>query len=104
VNQYRQVLYLMQQQQSDRAIAKTGLMGRKKIAAFRCRASEEGWTSPGATLPDNATLHKIFQHPKQQTAGPSSSLELHRALITSWVEDGINGRVIHRVLSVPSAT
>jgi len=74
-------------------------MGRKKVATLRARASEQGWITPGATLPDDATLHEIFQRPKQQNAGPSSSLEPHRQRINDWVDEGINGRVIHRVLS-----
>ncbi len=97
---YRQVLFQMQQGLSDRAIAKSGLMGRHKIADVRCRASAQGWLKTGSILPDDATLDVFFSTPKvRSNAGPSSSLENHRLRIKGWVEDGVNGRVIHRVLA-----
>lgn len=95
---YRQALYLMQQKQSDRAIAKTGIVGRQKAGQLRAHAVSKGWLLSGATLPDNETLAELFDAPKRAAAGPSSSLEEHRIRITAWLEDGINLRVILRVL------
>jgi transposase len=96
---YRQVLFQMQQGLSDRAIAKSGLMGRHKVADVRCRASPKGWATPGTQLPDDATLEAFFAAgAAHSTAGPSPSLEDHQERIKGWVEEGINGRVIHRVL------
>lgn len=95
---YRQALHQMQQGASDRAIAKTGLMGRHKLAELRSRAQTEGWLLPGAVIPDDATLDAIFLAPRHSVAGPLSTLERHRERISGWVEDGINARVIHRVL------
>ncbi len=96
---YRQALHQMQQGLSDRAIAKSGLIGRHKAGQLRLRASEEGWLKPGVVLPDNAALAALFDAPKRAAAGPTSSLEFHRDRIKQWVEDGINGRVVHRVLT-----
>jgi len=96
---YRQALHLMQQKQSDRAIAKSGLMGRQKAGLLRVRAVKEGWLESGAALPDDATLAAIFDTPKRQVAGPASSLEAHKEQIKEWVEQKVNGRVIHRTLS-----
>ena len=95
---YRQALHLMQQKQSDRAIAKSGLMGREKVAQVRIQALNQGWLEPGAKLPDDATLAALFDQPKKKAAGPASTLEDHRERIEQWVEQKINGRVIHRVL------
>ena len=95
---YRQALHSMQQGLSDRAIAKSGLMGRQKVAQLRLLALEKGWLEPGAALPDDVILVKLFDTPKRAAAGPSSSLEPHRDQIKQWVSDGINGRVVHRVL------
>ena len=53
---YRQALHLMQQKQSDRAIDKSGLMGREKVAQVRVLALKQGWLEPGTKLPDDATL------------------------------------------------
>ena len=95
---YRQVLHQMQQGMSDRAIALGGTMGRRKAAQLRCLAATEGWLTPGATLPDDATLAALFITPKQGTTGPTSKLEAHRNRITQWIESGINARVMHRAL------
>ena len=96
---YRQALHQMQQGLSDRAIAKSGLIGRQKAGQLRLRASDEGWLEPGVMLPDDTTLAAVFDAPKRAAAGPPSSLESHRDRITQWVQDGINGRVVHRVLT-----
>jgi len=95
---YRQVLYQMQQGMSDRAIALGGTMGRRKAAQLRCKAATEGWLTPGASLPDDATLAALFINPKQGGPGPVSTLEVHRERITQWVESGINARVMLRAL------
>ena len=95
---YRQVLYQMQQGMSDRAIALGGTMGRRKAAQLRCKAATEGWLTPGASLPDDATLAALFVTPKQGNTGPVSTLEVHRERIAQWVESGINARVMYRAL------
>jgi len=41
--QYRQVLVRMRQGDSDRDIARSRLMGRKKVARLRVVAQERGW-------------------------------------------------------------
>lgn len=41
--QYRQILVRMRQGDSDRDIARSKTMGRKKIAQVRQLASEHGW-------------------------------------------------------------
>ena len=49
-------------------------------------------------MPDDAILVELFDTPKKAAAGPSSSLETHRDQIKQWFSDGINGRVVYRVL------
>jgi hypothetical protein len=41
--QYRQVLLRLRQGDSDRDIARSGLMGRPKVAVFRLLADAQGW-------------------------------------------------------------
>jgi len=55
LNHYRQALHLMQHKQSDRAIAKRGLMRREKAAQVRTVAAELGW------LKELETLHLEFR-------------------------------------------
>jgi hypothetical protein len=46
--------------ESDRAIAQTGLMGRKTVKAVRDLANSRGWLDPGNELPDDAELATSF--------------------------------------------
>ena len=41
--EYRQVIYRMRLGESNRAISKAGLMGRKKAAELRKIAQAQGW-------------------------------------------------------------
>ena len=45
--EYRQVIVRMRLGETDRAIARTGLMGRKKVKSVRDLASSRGWLDPG---------------------------------------------------------
>ena len=58
--QYRQVLLRMRQGDSDREIARSGLMGRSKSAAVRTVALDRGWLEPSSPLPDDEALAAYF--------------------------------------------
>ena len=51
--QYRQILHLMRQGQSDRLIAKTNLAGRPKCRVIRTIAVQQGWLNSEHPLPDD---------------------------------------------------
>jgi len=51
--EYRQVLVRMRQGDSDREIAKAGLMGRLKAAELRAVALEQGWLGKERPLPED---------------------------------------------------
>ena len=53
--EYRQVIYRMRLGESDRNIAKAGLMGRRKAAELRQFANQRGWLDKGP-LPDDSEL------------------------------------------------
>ena len=95
--QYRQVIVRMRLGESDRAIAKTGLMGRKKIRSVRELASTCGWLDPGTAVPGEDELAACFD---QSQARPQtrSLVEPHAAEVTQWWEDGIQGTTIHQAL------
>ncbi len=57
--EYRQVIYRMRQGESDRSIAKAGLMGRGKAAELRQLSKERGWLDKGP-LPDDSQLAVFF--------------------------------------------
>jgi len=95
--QYRQVIHRMRQGQSDRAIAKTKLMGRFKCAVVRSLAQDKGWLADGP-LPDDAKLAKLFEKPKQPNPTQVSLTAPHEKIITAWVSQGIQATTIYRAL------
>jgi transposase len=95
--QYRQVLLRMRQGDSDREIARSGLMGRAKSAAVRTLALDRGWLDPASPLPDDETLAATFANaPRGVTC--VSTVAPWREQILRWVADGIQGTTIHAAL------
>ena len=96
MHEYRHVLSRMRLGESDRQIARSGLMGRPKAGELRRLAEGEGWLDPGTPLPDEKTLASYLTRtpsPRQE-----SSLTAHRERIRQWVEEGIAGTAIHAAL------
>ena len=58
--EYRQVIYRMRLGESDRNIAKAGLMGRRKAAELRQVAKQRGWLDKGP-LPDDSELAEYLK-------------------------------------------
>ena len=96
---YRQALARMRQGDSDRVIARSGTMGRKKVAQVREVAGGRGWLAPEAPLPDDAALAAAFE--RRQPLPPScvSGLEPWRGQIARWRAQGIQGTTIHAALA-----
>jgi hypothetical protein len=59
--QYRSALVRMRQGDSDRDIARSKTMGRKKLAHVREMAGECGWLSPEFPLPDDGVLAALLE-------------------------------------------
>jgi transposase len=95
---YRQVLVRMRQGDSDRDIARSRTMGRKKLAQIRSVAAERGWLAPEVPLPDDATLAALFVRKESLPASCVSTLEPWRDQITAWHQEGIQGTTIHAAL------
>jgi transposase len=95
--QFRQVIHCMRQGQSDRAIAKTKLMGRTKCAFVRCIASENGWLDNGP-LPSDDQLAAIFDVPKKKNSTQASLTQPHEKRITKWIGQGVQATTIYRAL------
>jgi len=97
MHQYRNILVRMRLGESDRDIAKAGLMGRRKAREVRSRAREAGWLELDHPLPDNATLAATFgtSTPKAST---TSSVAPYAEEIGQWREAGVSGVVILRAL------
>lgn len=95
--QYRQALLRMRQGDSDREIARSGLMGRPKTAAVRAVAIEREWLDPASPLPDDAALAEVFSATSRPTPCVST-LEPFRAQIERWIGEGVQGTTIHAAL------
>ncbi len=97
--QYRQALVRMRQGDADRVIARSGLMGRKKLKAVRKQAALLGWLSPDIPLPDDGTLAGAFSPPGEAPASSVSSLAPFRERVTAWHAAGVQGTTIHSALT-----
>lgn len=95
--QYRQALLRMRQGDSDREIARSGLMGRPKSKAVRAAAFQQGWLDPAAPLPDDAALAAVFGS-KPRAPSCVSTLEPFREQIERWLDAGTQGTTIHAAL------
>ena len=95
--QYRQVLVRLRQGDSDRDIARSRLMGRPKVAAFRALAAGNGWLAPEAALPDDATISAAVGQARRARS-TISSVEPHRAQVERWAGEGVGGIAIHAAL------
>lgn len=95
--QYRHILSRMRSGESDRDLARAGLVGRKKAGRLREAAKSNGWLDPGHPLPEEAEIAAILGAVRQKPA-VISLVEPHREQVTSWAIDGIHTTTIHLAL------
>ena len=95
--QYRHALVRLRAGDTVREIARSGLMGRDRLGALRALAEAQGWLSPQAELPDDATLAAALGSPKR-AASTVSSVEPLRNVVQHWFDAGVQGRAIHAAL------
>ena len=95
--QYRQVIVRMRLGESDRAIAQSGLMGRKKARSVRELANTRGWLNPDNDIPQETELAACFDqsHARPQT---TSLVEPHAEEVKKWAGLGIQGTTIYQAL------
>jgi transposase len=95
--QYRQVLLCLRQGDADREVARRGLMGRRKVAAFRALCHGHGWLDAKAPLPDDATVAEAVGSARRARSTISRA-EGFRELVAQWVSQGVGGVAIHAAL------
>ena len=95
--QYRQVLVRMGQGDTDREIARAGLMGRPKAAQLRVLAGGQGWLEPQAPLPEDAAIAAVVGAARRARS-TVSTVEPHRGLVERWAAQQISGVAIHAAL------
>jgi len=97
MHHYRHVLSRMRLGETDRAIARAGLMGRSKVAALRQIAVREDWLDPKRSLPANEELASLIKARKKDQLQPSL-VEPYADEVTGWWKNGIQGTTIHAAL------
>jgi transposase len=97
MHQYRQILARMRMGETDRSIARAGLMGRKKAGQVREIAETRGWLNPQIPLPEEAELASVFSH-KPEVPVQGSLVLPHAEEIRKWYLQGIQGTTIHDAL------
>jgi transposase len=97
MHQYRHVIHCMRQGQSDRAIARSRVLGRTKCAEIRSIAAQKGWLSSGP-LPDDEQLAGVFESHRTSRPSQPSLTRPHEEKIKQWVEQGIQATTIHEAL------
>ena len=95
--QYRQVLVRLRAGDTVREIARSGLMGRDKLASLRELAQQQGWLDPDATLPDDEAIAAALGSARRARS-TVSSLEPLRTVVQHWFDAGVQGRAIHAAL------
>ena len=95
--EYRQVLTRMRLGDTDRAIARVGLMGRRKVAQLRRTAEAAGWLDVATPLPGDPELGAHLGSVRTPPA-VASLAEPHRERITRWWRQGVQGTTIHGAL------
>lgn len=95
---YQQALLRMRQGDSNRDIAQSRLMGRKKLARLRGIAQARGWLQADTPPPDDATLAEVFARSGELPASCLSTLIPWRDEIATWQAAGVSGTRIHQVL------
>ena len=95
--QYRQVLSRLRLGESSRAIARSGLMGRRKVEVLREAAVQRSWLDPSHPLPDDAVLAEALRRPSTRPQTESAVLP-YADQVTTWWRQGTRGSRIHRVL------
>ena len=93
----RQVLTRMRLGDTDRAIARAGLMGRRKLAQLRRTAEAAGWLDVATALPGDPEL-AVHLGPVRTQPAVASLAEPHRERIERWWRQGIQGTTIHGAL------
>ena len=97
MHQYRNIIVRMRLGDSDRALAKAGLIGRKKAKQIRTIAERQGWLEISQPLPDDAVLAEVLDRPTRPAHSTSLVLP-YQAEVTDWWKQGIDGTTIHQAL------
>ena len=95
--QYRHLLVRMRLGETDRQIARSGLIGRRKAAEVREVAQQQGWLDPACPLPDDTVLHHVLRKPGTRSQTTSQVLPFEPD-VRAWHQKGFQGTTIFQAL------
>lgn len=91
--EYRHILVRMRQGDSDRALARAGLIGRPKAGELRELAESRGWLDPAQPLPDDTQLAEVLAVSSGKPA-TGSCVEPFRKQVKEWAGNEVECRTI----------
>ncbi len=97
MHEYRQILLRMRLGETDRAISKTGLMGRRKLGEVRRLAESSGWLDATRPLPGDAALAERLR-PRGERRSTISLVEPFAEDVKRWWREGIAATTITAAL------
>lgn len=68
MHEYREVIYRLRQQQSERAIARSGITGRHKTNEIGQIARLRGWLDPATPLPELAAIEQALREHRERAS------------------------------------
>lgn len=95
--QYRQVLVRLREGDSDRQIARSGRMGREKVASFRGLAMRDGWLDAERPMPTEKVIAAAVGTARRARS-TVSTVEPWREQIAGWLDQGVQGKANHAAL------
>lgn len=100
VHEIRHVISRMRLGESDRQIAKAGLMGRVKAGKLRQLAQDQGWLGKDAPLPANEVIERLTRKtsPTSPTQRGQSQVLPFADQVLAWAGQGIAWTTIHQTL------
>jgi transposase len=99
--QLRNILVRMRQGESDRALARSGLIGRDKSRSIRKLAKQQGWLEDNTTLSDNETLVSFLckeAASRDDVPGGQSCVLPYKEQVESWLSKGVQCKTIYQAL------
>lgn len=96
--EYRQIIHRMRSGESDRTIARTGLIGRVKAKVIRCIAKINGWLNLENSLPSEQDIANSITL-KNNNKKYLSKIEPFTGQIDEWNKQGGSAKVIHQALT-----
>ena len=97
MHEYRQILLRMRLGEIDRALSKTGLMGRRKLGEVRRLAESSGWLDATQPLPGDAALAERLR-PRGERRSTISLVEPFAEDVKRWWREGIAATTITAAL------